>query len=473
MQMVLELYREEFEPRYPLIETSGAVLLEETSLCVGQFKLERLGCGGGRGEQLQLLGCQRVVMEVLAGCVRQEWPVVITGQSRVGKTAIVHLLAQLVGTKVETLSLNGSTDTMELLGGFEQADMDRSVGDLWAKVVVWIRGVMEELLGEGKVEDGLLFMQRFLQLEQQFKERSLKRRKKDQVKIISGVVLSVRANNMRVMECKQLLVEVGKLEDSKQGTFEWVDSVLVGAMTRGSWLVLDNANTCSASVLDRLNCLLEEGDKLVVSERGVLVGQVVTVPRHKNFRVFLLYDPMRGEISRAMRNRAVEVHMASPTLDTWQLECAGLGPAAASAAAVGRGQQLLREEGGLQAKGNQLAILRQDVLAGGVASCQDTQLSQLGLERRLAAVMGSSVLAGRDSALCSLVLQAMPLMQMVEQERRIASLSLEQFMHYISPRDREVREMLVEWPKIGGAVGDLFVFLLPGLLIQQPLQHHH
>ena len=81
--------------------------------------------------------------------------------------------------------------------------------------------------------------------------------------------------------------------------------------------------------------------------------------------------------------------------------------------------------------------------------------------------------AGRDSALCSLVLQAMPLMQMVEQERRIASLSLEQFMHYISPRDREVREMLVEWPEIGGAVGDLFVFLLPGLLIQQPLQHHH
>ena len=190
------------------------------------------------------------------------------------------------------------------------------------------------------------------------------------------------------------------LEDSKQGTFEWVDSVLVGAMTRGSWLVLDNANTCSSRVLDRLNCLLEEGGKLVVSERGVLGGQVVTVPRHENFRVFLLYDPMRGEISRAMRNRAVEVHMASPTLDTWdswQLVSAGLGPAAASVAAVGRGQQLLREEGGLQAKGNQLAILRQDVLTGGVASCQDSQLSQLRLESRLAAVMGSSVLAGRDS----------------------------------------------------------------------------
>ena len=34
------------------------------------------------------------------------------------------------------------------------------------------------------------------------------------MKIISVVVLSVRANNMRVMECEQVLVEVGELEDS-------------------------------------------------------------------------------------------------------------------------------------------------------------------------------------------------------------------------------------------------------------------
>ena len=144
----------------------------------------------------------------------------------------------------------------------------------------------------------------------------------------------------------------------------------------------------------------------------------------------------------------MEVHMSSPTLDTWdswQLVCAGLAPAAASSALVGRGEQLLREEGGLQAKGNQLAILRQDVLAGGVASCKDTQLSELGLERRLAALMGSSVLTARDSVLCSLVLQARPLMQMVGQEKRIASLAVEQFMHYISPRDKEMREMLVQW----------------------------
>ena len=84
---------------------------------------------------------------------------------------------------------------MELLGVFEQSDLVRSVGDLWAKLVVWVMGVMEELLVEGRVEEGLLFRQRFLQLKQQFKERSLKRRRKDQVKVISEVILSAWVNS--------------------------------------------------------------------------------------------------------------------------------------------------------------------------------------------------------------------------------------------------------------------------------------
>jgi len=37
------------------------------------------------------------------------------------------------------------------------------------------------------------------------------------------------------------------------------------------------------AVLDSVNCLREEGGQLVVSERGVLWGQVVTVPDTSTF----------------------------------------------------------------------------------------------------------------------------------------------------------------------------------------------
>ena len=63
-------------------------------------------------------------------------------------------------------------------------------------------------------------------------------------------------------------------------------------------------NLCPASVLDRLNCLLEPGGKLLLAESGL---QRVVVPQ-PNFRIFFTMDPVFGEISRALRNRCVEIY---------------------------------------------------------------------------------------------------------------------------------------------------------------------
>ena len=97
-----------------------------------------------------------------------------------------------------------------------------------------------------------------------------------------------------------------------RGGFEWSDGVVVRAMTQGHWLLVDNVNLCSASVLDRLNSLLEPGGTLLLTEAG---GARVVVP-HPDFRVFLCMDPCHGEISRAMRNRCMELCLLrEPELD--------------------------------------------------------------------------------------------------------------------------------------------------------------
>ncbi|ESP03977.1 hypothetical protein LOTGIDRAFT_156579 [Lottia gigantea] len=93
------------------------------------------------------------------------------------------------------------------------------------------------------------------------------------------------------------------------GAFEWIDSLLVKALISGHWLLIDNVNFCSASVLDRLNALLEPGGVLSVNERGVIDGQIPTIKPHPNFRLFLAMDSKYGEISRAMRNRGVEIYI--------------------------------------------------------------------------------------------------------------------------------------------------------------------
>ncbi|CAM9487941.1 unnamed protein product, partial [Ectocarpus sp. 8 AP-2014] len=48
-------------------------------------------------------------------------------------------------------------------------------------------------------------------------------------------------------------------KSSPGSCFCWSDGVLVQALERGDWIVLDGANLCSSSVLDRLNPLLEPG----------------------------------------------------------------------------------------------------------------------------------------------------------------------------------------------------------------------
>ena len=53
--------------------------------------------------------------------------------------------------------------------------------------------------------------------------------------------------------------------------------------------------------------------ELELPESGLLAGgRVRTIRRHPSFRLLLTVDPSRGELSRAMRNRGVEVAVDPP-----------------------------------------------------------------------------------------------------------------------------------------------------------------
>ena len=351
---VKHIFKSIFDPEHPVEPLTGNVYLSLDKIYVGSFSLPRSKCLSVNtfkdgGKQVLMSG-QGPRLEMMTGCLSQGWPILLTGPSQAGKTALVHTLANMTGNQVDTLSLNISTDTMELLGGFEQANIERSIGDLWSRVSDWIVLITQELLCSSRIEDGLLFMQRYLQLEQAYKEVSFKRKRDDQLKVLNEVILSVRSTNIGKSPCEQFLMELGKLDSVQQGTFEWVDSLLVRAVERGNWLVLDSANTCSASVLDRLNSVFEDGGRLVVSERGVLGGDIVTVNKHPNFRAFLIYDPLKGEISRAMRNRCVEIHVDTERIskvDQKHLSSFVLGPADCSEACRDTVETILAKNDGL------------------------------------------------------------------------------------------------------------------------------
>ena len=99
---------------------------------------------------------------------------------------------------------------------------------------------------------------------------------------------------------------------SNAGSFEWEDGVLLKAMAAGDWVLLDNANLCSPTVLDRLNPLLEPAGELLVPEAGLGGGAPRIATPAPGFRLLLALDPSHGEVSRAMRNRGIEVFLLQP-----------------------------------------------------------------------------------------------------------------------------------------------------------------
>ena len=73
--------------------------------------------------------------------------------------------------------------------------------------------------------------------------------------------------------------------------FEWVDGALTAAILGGRWVLLDSASMCPATVLDRLNPLLEPGGALLLNECGGREGRPRLLRAHPGFRLILAQDP--------------------------------------------------------------------------------------------------------------------------------------------------------------------------------------
>uniref|UniRef100_A0A8D1BB25 Midasin n=1 Tax=Sus scrofa TaxID=9823 RepID=A0A8D1BB25_PIG len=265
-------------------------------------------------------------LESIMKCVQMSWMVILVGPASVGKTSLVQLLAHLTGHTLKIMAMNSAMDTTELLGGFEQVDLIRPWRQLLEKVESTVRALVRDsllisaddaemvlrawshfllthkprCLGEGgngvtmeivnKLEAVLLLMQRL----------------NNKINSYSKAEFAKLVEEFRSFGVKLMQSASGR----SHGTFEWVDSMLVQALKSGDWLLMDNVNFCNPSVLDRLNALLEPGGVLTISERGMMDGSTPTVTPHPNFRLFLSMDPVHGEISRAMRNRGLEIYIS-------------------------------------------------------------------------------------------------------------------------------------------------------------------
>lgn len=253
------------------------------------------------------------VLESVMIAIQKRWPVLLVGPTGAGKTALLEKLAGLVGAEMITFSMNSDVDSMDLVGGYEQTEPQRAVHAFLERLSKQIEGIIAEALAQRADAEIVSSAQHVLELTLQAEQAlaSTKANANGTLLQIAEKLSSFAAQTNLVSTVTALVEEAVALANTPaqvdRAQFSWQDGTLVRALEQGKWLVLDNANLCSPAVLDRLNSLLEPNGTLIINEHTDAQGMARTIRPAEGFRIFFTCDPKYGELSRALRNRAVEI----------------------------------------------------------------------------------------------------------------------------------------------------------------------
>jgi len=254
----------------------------------------------------RVLHKQLNALESLGLCVSQSWLAILTGPRSSGKTSLVRSLAHLTGNVLREMTINPGTDTMDILGSFEQLDNRRTLSNILDEVIAILEASVCTSSGIRRtcIDQHIAYSLRHDC--DKVSTSELPTLIQDAFNLISTVfALDSSPRNGTSQDTLRRLMET----PFEAGRFEWIDGPLIHAMKHGQWILLEGANLCNPSVLDRLNSLCEDGGCLTLSERGFVGGEIQTIKPHPNFRLFMTVDPQHGELSRAMRNRGVEIFL--------------------------------------------------------------------------------------------------------------------------------------------------------------------
>ncbi|KAL6643149.1 hypothetical protein ACP70R_021330 [Stipagrostis hirtigluma subsp. patula] len=339
---VIKLFEEVFQ-RKPSIYESKMLYVNPHCLIVGSASISRNNFQSYKVQNNQLnifpsiLHCLEAVMH----CIHQGWLCILVGQNSSGKTSLIRLLAQLSGNTLNELNLSSATDVSELLGCFEQYNFFRhykvvisqvehfvdvyfglSMDIKWRNFIVERKGLFVkwfEFVAAKKHSS--IRTSTFIEMSRNSSLPSLSL----VAEIVEQIKCDVEMFDLPIPLTKddlsKTLKSIYSLQQSGEAhqpiKFEWVAGDLIRAIECGEWIVLDNANFCNPTVLDRINSLVEQERSIVVNECGLVDGNPLVLKAHPKFRMFLTVNAKYGEVSRAMRNRGVEVFLMD---ENWNLE---------------------------------------------------------------------------------------------------------------------------------------------------------
>ena len=203
------------------------------------------------------------LLEAVARAVTCREPVLLVGETGVGKTTSVQFLAEKTGRRLRVVNMNQQSDSADLLGGFKPVSLQRSLHKL--------REMFTSLFCETfSTSNNAKFLGH---LDTCFNDR----RWSDALQLMSH---TLKAAMNKVRTDKALLArwrEVkGKIKVSVElikrtdlaTVFAFIEGILTEAIKEGDWILLDEVNMAPSSVLECLSQLLDEDGSVTLYEAG-------------------------------------------------------------------------------------------------------------------------------------------------------------------------------------------------------------
>ncbi|KAJ8907200.1 hypothetical protein NDN08_003681 [Rhodosorus marinus] len=261
----------------------------------------------------QILNSQLGHLRSIALSVGHCWPVCLRGVSDSGKESLLNAFANICGVQLRQVWLSSASDTSDLLGGYEQHNQMKGFLEVKSKVDSIASHLVRSLIsdaddvGAANVEHARISADNAVKAYYNGKlhDESLL----EQIRALLDVCSRLSSHDSSGLS--RIREQLDSIPISDGAAFRWTRSELVQAAERGDWVLLRNANQIPHAVLDRLNPLLEKpgGESILAEAPPDDNGDPQVFRPHRNFRLFMTMDPRDGDISKALRNRCVEIAM--------------------------------------------------------------------------------------------------------------------------------------------------------------------
>lgn len=257
------------------------------------------------------------LLERVAVCVRQKEPLLLVGETGVGKTSSVQYLAERTGHKLIVINMNNQSDVTDLLGGFKPVDLAYTFSSLNDEFEILFCHTFNRIKNETFLrkyqlcygqENYMIVLQLMMTIIKRFKERV--DRNENMNEIVEKLIPRWSLLELKVERLYK------QLRKSINISFAFIPGSLVKCIENGDWLLLDEINLASAETLECLNLILEPEGSIVLLERG----DTKPIRRHPDFRIFSCMNPNtdigKKDLPVDIRNRFTEIYVDEITTDS-------------------------------------------------------------------------------------------------------------------------------------------------------------